>query len=332
MVLLTTFTPENSEKSRRAADGLSLLEQLAEASVAQVTPVSPLKKINQDAENTCKSPKAPILFGRHKTENKTLVIRTRCKMWNCPVCGARKAKKAVAYALNHINRVGGQWYFMTLTAHEKWRGDASHENFTRNWHKLRKRMRYFNGGEQFDYFRVWEHHKDGTLHMHILTNCYLPYSTHYNKKGEKTHYSGWLKRNARQCGIGFMADFQPLENAGFAAHYVAKYMAKSMDDSVEWKKGLRRYQTSQGWTTLPDLTESTDFDWQYLRNSSHAWFEAYQAQDAGFEIYVQGVAGKRNAQDVVDFFLRKKKGIRESGKAFYEQDWFKAKQNQETVQ
>ena len=41
-------------------------------------------------------------------------------------------------------------------------------------------MRAENGGH-FDYFRVWEFHEDGTFHMHLLTNCVLPYTEYINE-------------------------------------------------------------------------------------------------------------------------------------------------------
>lgn len=295
------------EKSGDAGDGLSLLEQLAERSGARFSkPLTPLNQIKQSGDKACRNPNAPILFGKHESDGKALIFRAKCKQWGCPSCGARNAKRAVAYLLNHINKVGGQWFFVTITAHEKWRGpEASYENLSRNWHKLRKRMRAENGGH-FDYFRVWEHHTDDTFHMHLLTNCVLPYKEYINKKDQKAYYSRWLKDNARQSGLGFMTDYQPLENAGYAAHYVAKYMAKSVGDAGKWIKGQRRYQTSQGWTSLPDLTESTDFDWTYVENSNHMWFEYHDTKDKGFEIFISGKSGKASSRDAVDFYLHRK--------------------------
>lgn len=316
MATIATIDPPNVEMSSAVGDGLSLLEQLA-----------------KKAGKRCKNPKAPILLGKDEKNGIALVHKTECKMWNCEQCGAKKARRAIARVLTHINTIGGQWYFMTVTAHEKWRGqESSHENFTRNWHKLRKRMRYQHGGH-FDYFRTWEHHEDGTLHMHIITNCKLPYASKTNKHGKTKHRSGWLKRNARQCGMGFMTDYQPLENAGFAAHYVAKYMAKSINESVDWKKGLRRYQTSKGWALLPDLREETDLEWEYIKNSAHMWFECYNAKDAGMEIYLStSPTKKRPVHWLVDWYLGRRKDVIESNKKWHEQKWLKQKIKAEVLQ
>lgn len=306
---LATFTPQIHEKSGEERDGLSLLEQLAERSGAR-----------------CRNPYAPVLFGKRREDKISVIHRTKCKMWNCKSCGARKAQKAIAYCINHINAVGGDWFFMTITAHEYHRGaEKSYENISENWHKLRKRMREINGGH-FDYFRTWEHHEDGSFHMHIITNCKLPYDMRENNAGDVKSYCRWLKDNARACGLGYMTDYQPLDNAGFAAHYVAKYMNKSTENAGDWIKGMRRYQTSQGWTKLPDLTEETDFDWQYMKNSSQLWFEYYAAKDEGFEIYLSKTGQKVSVNKAVDFFLNVKKGtVKESGKSIWEQTWFKEK-------
>lgn len=279
----------NAEKSGREASRLSLLEQVAERSVAR-----------------CKNPKAPILFGYHRTDKKALVHRASCKQWDCPACGARNARRAIALCINHINAVGGQWYFVTITAHEKWRGkELSLQNLRRNWHKLRKRMRDQNGGH-FDYFRVYEFHKDGSWHMHLITNCELPFTSRVAPDGRIKHRSNWLKENARSSGLGFMTDYQPLDNAGFAAHYVAKYMTKSTENAENWLKGMRRYQTSQGWAKLPDLHEETDFDWQYIESGAHIWFEYQNAKDAGFEVYFTKTGQKATSKQTVQYFYTTK--------------------------
>lgn len=306
------------KKSRSAATSLSLLEQLA------VT-----------AKKKCKNPKAPILFGKHKEKLHGLVHKTACKQWSCKECAAKNARRAMALCINHINKVGGQWYFATITAHRFWRGkEKSYENIRTNWDKLRKRM-IRQHGKNFDYFRVWEYHKDGSFHLHIITNCQLPYAEKTNKKGEKKFTCAWLKDNAAECGLGFMADYQPLDNAGFAAHYVTKYMTKSFEDSDKWISGMRRYQTSHDWTRLPDMMEDekTDYDWQYMKNSSHFWFEMLSAQDAGFEIYIS--SNPTDAKDtnwLVNWFASKRKGERHSHKVWYEQSWFKKNGSKEILE
>lgn len=282
--------PKPAERSPDVGGGLSLLEQLAERSVAR-----------------CKNPKAPILFGYSKTNKKALVHRASCKQWNCEVCAARNARRAIALCINHINTVGGQWYFMTITAHEHWRGsERSIENLRNNWHKLRKRMRAIHGGH-FDYFRVFELHEDNSWHMHLITNASLPFTSRENKHGKVKHRSKWLKDNARASGLGFMTDYQPLDNAGFAAHYVAKYMTKSTETGENWLKGMRRYQTSQDWTQLPDLHEETEFEWQYIESGSHIWFEFNNARDAGFDVFLSTNGQRLSSRQAVRYFYTAKK-------------------------
>lgn len=327
---LTTLAPESTEKSRREADGLSLLEQLAEPSAAQVSTDAVidtvLKKLKLSAQKRCRNPKAPILFGRANDRSMALVHKAKCGCWACSTCGARNARRAIARCLNHINSIGGQWYFATITAHENWHvtPEASYKNITTNWHKLRKRLREIHGG-QFSYFRVWEHHKDGTFHMHLITNCELPYKTKVLPDGKIKYTCALLKKHARRSGMGYMVDYQPLDNAGFAAHYVAKYMSKSITDSSKWIKGMRRYQTSGDWISLPDLSKVTEFDWTYMKNSTHVWYECHSAADEGFEIYLAHSGKKvKNASVAVDFYLGvRKMDAPENSKPFYEQEWFK---------
>ena len=319
------------DKSIREADGLSLLEQLAESSVAQVSPdvvetETVLERMKTNADRRCRNPKAPILFGRSIDRSMALVHKTKCKCWSCVTCGARNARRAIARCLNHVNTVGGQWYFMTLTAHGNWRGsEASYKNLSSNWHKLRKRMREIHGG-QFSYFRVWECHKDGSWHMHFITNAKLPYKQITADDGSISYSCRWLKDNASASGLGYIVDYQPLENAGFVAHYVAKYMAKSIDDHADWLRGMRRFQTSSDWLPLPDLTKETDFEWQYMKNSVHLWYTYYETKDAGMEVYLSSTGQKTSAPELQRFWLGIRKDSQpESNKPFYEQDWFKSR-------
>jgi len=257
-----------SSLSESEANGLSLLAQVAAAK-----------------QRRCPNPNAPILFGTHKTENIVTVTKAPCKNWSCPVCGMKKTGQAVATLLNHVNTVGGQWYIMTLTAHENWHTpDASVKNFRANWDKLRKRIIRKTPDGQFSYFATWEHHEDGSFHKHLITNAKLPFTA--KKVDGKIKYTcQWLKDNARQCGLGFMADYQPIQNAGSAAHYVAKYLTKSMSSEKYWPEKMHRYHTSQDWTPLPDLAGSSDFTWEYMDDADDLWLSLHTAKDNGAKIY-----------------------------------------------
>lgn len=185
----------------------------------------------------CPNPKVPYLTGFK--QDTMYLMRGSCGLWTCTVCGARNGRKWLARLLEHMNKVKSYgWYFLTITAHEKMRGrDASVKNIRRGWKRLYNRMRRKYGIN--DYVRVWEYHKDGSFHLHVLIN---------RKIGKK-----WLKNNARECGMGYMVDSSRSKNPGQVAGYCAKYLLKSFENAEHYPKGMRRIECSRSWTKLEEL-------------------------------------------------------------------------------
>lgn len=142
----------------------------------------------------------------------------------------------------------------TLTAHEKWRGrDASVKNLRQGWKKLYNRIRRAFGTNH--YVKVWEMHEDGSFHLHGMVDAQI------SKR--------WLKRNARQCGIGYQVEIHLVDNAGKVAGYIAKYFMKSefeQDKGEPFPKHLRRIEVSRSWVKLPDL--QADSDWKWIVNQT----------------------------------------------------------------
>ena len=200
-------------------DGLTFIEQLHALSV-----------------QLCPNPKVPFLTGIRKKE--AILLRGSCGSWSCPVCGSRNARQWQARMLNHMNKdKSGRWYFLTVTAHEKMRGTtASVKNIRAGWKKLYNRMRRKYGVSE--YVKVWEFHKDGSFHLHILIR---------RKIGVR-----WLKNNSRQCGMGYQVDSSRSKNAGQVAGYCAKYLIKSFEHADKYPKGMRRIEASRNWTPLPE--------------------------------------------------------------------------------
>jgi len=188
-------------------------------------------------EGRCSNPAVPFVY--HVDElGRITFVRGACKMWACPECAMKNTKKWIARIIDGINKSKSKnWYFATVTAHKWWRGGKSLVNLRANWHKLRKRMARMAKklGVEMQYVRIWEHHKDGSYHMHIINNV-----------GVNTK---WLKDNASECGMGFMAHSDEIVNAGQAAGYVAKYMLKQSEANTlhSFPKGARRIEVSQNW-------------------------------------------------------------------------------------
>lgn len=217
---------DNAVKSTREG-GLTFIEQL-----------------HANAVQLCPHPKVPYLTG---IKDGTLYkMRGACGLWSCRVCGAMNGRKWLARILEHINHHTDRprWYFVTITAHPKWHTspEASVKNIRQGWKKLYNRLRRKYGVSE--YVKVWEFHKDGTFHLHLLIG---------RKVGQR-----WLKDNSVGCGMGYIAHESRVKNAGQVAGYAAKYLLKSFDFAHLYPKGMRRIEASRNWFQFHDVT--TDFE------------------------------------------------------------------------
>lgn len=247
---LESFFPKN--------EGLSFIEQL------QISSNKPCTKNN-----------TPYLIGVNENAKVALLTKTTCKMWNCETCGFRNAKRWIAKVINGVNRLGGEWFFLTITSHEKARKSASVLNIRQGWKKLYNRILAANQkkSDNIFYCKVWEQHEDGTFHLHILINV------HITKK--------WLKNQARECGMGYQAEARKIDNAGQVAGYMAKYSLKNATiarNSIVWPKGLRRIETSQKWPELPELSSSQDMDWIVKMSRDEQIESAGRWHTRGFQV------------------------------------------------
>lgn len=246
------------------SDGLNYLEQLTALAV-----------------DWCPNSKSPVIVGSNVEAKKAYVYRPGCKTWACPSCGPRNGRRWIARMLHGMTIIGGAWSFVTLTAHEKWRGDASLKNIQKNWGKLRKRMAR---AVEHDLYYVWvyERHKDMSWHVHMLYNAHLK--------------DRWWKDNARACGLGYQAKDQALENIGQAAGYVAKYLLKQMSLKPAYPKDMRRITVSRNFPQLPDQdVKDDDMLWRLMADRRH--METYTAflTRMGYQVH-----GKHQVRKVLD--------------------------------
>jgi len=223
----------------------------------------------------CPNPSAPKLLGVNHDKKLALYIKASCKQWSCPVCGEKNAERWVARVVNGINqyiKLGHwDWYLMTITSHKKMRTtEGSLKNLREGWRKLSNRLwRRWGKGH---YVKVYEHHKDGAFHMHVITDISIPYSVKivWNEKRrmlEPVFSCKWLKDNAAQCGMGYIDDYRPIASPGISAYYVAKYLSKSVGDNGKcWPKNMRRIQCSHNWPKLPDVADVSEYNWQFIAN------------------------------------------------------------------
>lgn len=291
MSKITTNDKQQSVlRSPKRSAGLSLLEQLAALSAG-----------------SCQNPKAPILFGEDIERKRVVVIRTACKLWSCEHCSAKKSKYWIAKVVNGCNRIGGKWYFSTLTARgDRRTANASLSDLRKGFFKIRKRIiRKFG---KFEYVRIFEKHKNGVFHLHLIMNAPIPTKLIPAKNNKKEHYyCKYLKDVSVACGLGFQADYQPLQSVAGAAYYVAKYLTKSIgDNSGGWPKSVHRIRTSNDWPALPDLTDENDIEWEYMQDHNHLWQRAHIARDKGYRLY--GAFGAPQSVQQLVAWMRKWEG------------------------
>lgn len=228
-----------------------------------------IEQLHAIAAQSCLKENRPYLVGVTETEHIAILTRPACKMWNCKPCAARNARKWLARIINHINKNPDcDWHFATLTAHEKWRGvERSVANLRQGWKKLYNRLK--RQITNIAICRVWESHKDGSFHLHLLM------SHGVTKRS--------LKDGARACGMGYQVDIQRVENAGQAAGYVAKYFLKS-EVIGNYPKGMRRIEATRNWLELPDLKAETLLTWFVQQTREGQLNRALSFYQRGFEI------------------------------------------------
>jgi len=156
-----------------------------------------------------------------------------------------------------IGKLGGDWYFLTLTAHENIRTPAgSLDNIRKNLDRLFKRVRRVWG--KIQYVRVYEKHKKGAFHTHVVISGLSDRVDRKQARNKQIHYkpaSGisykgtwgvqtWFRRNARELGMGFMVHIVHLDSTAKTVNYITKYLTKDCQNFEH--RYLRRIQTSQG--------------------------------------------------------------------------------------
>ena len=210
-----------------------------------------------------------VLYGRHKTRNRVMTIDLDCDSWRCPECADKMVRLHQLRIIEACkNTIGGKWSFLTLTAHEKWRGhDASLANLQQGWRKLTERLRRLNGTRH--YVLIHERHDDGTLHVHMLYNGNVS--------------TRWLKDNARQCGMGHQAKSERLKDAAAAGHYVSKYVTKSVSQGDAFPLRFKRVRYSVGFPRFEFPAKPSEYEWVVIAASDAAEYRR-QAARAGREV------------------------------------------------
>jgi hypothetical protein len=185
-----------------------------------------------------------------------------------------------------VEKDSANWHFWTLTLdgrdHD---GDAVHSirRWRQSWDSLMKRTRRALG--KMRYLRVFETHKDGTLHVHMLADATFPdVQRVIESDGRDNYRSNALRGHLTDLGLGWRHDLRPLqhryENTRYAsavAGYLGKYLTKGRQGPLRdlfhaaGEKRVRMLQTSRGWAKL-DADASSGASWQPTRGiTKHMW-------------------------------------------------------------
>jgi len=190
------------------------------------------------------------------------IARLRCKEWDCEYCARKNMSIWRAHIIETVNRMAGDWFFVTLTAHgNSHRAGKTIENLKTAWGKLYDRLnRYYDRKvltphpKTIEYVMLFERHKQTgkiTYHIHAIMRMNLLGNNKWNGKKEYWYHPelhNWFKDNAAECGAGFMAHAARIEdsNAGLVAAYITKYMTKDAQTLQNFPKHARRISTSRG--------------------------------------------------------------------------------------
>lgn len=195
-----------------------------------------------------------------KAPDHWVYARTACGSWYCADCAAGmtaqhagRGRHGAALLLD----AGYELLFITITSHERIRTLDSGLRVWRNaWPRIRARLdramrprkpnspkHFIQIGVKYEYLLVPELHADGALHVHAIVAL----------RGRKVgirRLKRWLKRAARQCGMGYQNDVRRVERPHTVLRYVVKYLTKA-GGAGGWPKRTRRVNYSRGWPRTP---------------------------------------------------------------------------------
>lgn len=168
-----------------------------------------------------------------------------------------------------------KWTFHTYTlpSRDHKQGVASLRKWRTVWDKFMKRLKREYG--KFAYVRVFEQHKSGVFHVHMLAS-FVPADLVEVKRedGKTVHTSKTIKKHLEKLQLGYIFDVKPLEEDGqheksdygaLVASYMAKYLTKDIQGHIRdvlkeaGMERVRMIQPSQGFAQIP--TQEVDRVW-----------------------------------------------------------------------
>lgn len=148
------------------------------------------------------------------------VVPATCRRWDCPHCGARKAR---ALASRIMAAPGRRLITLTLTA-APGRDVAEYLDVANDaWRTLWKRIKRVQGAKASGYVKVVELTQKGTPHLHIIADC------GYISQAALSH--AW-----RELTDSPVVDIRAVHSQVKLAAYLAKYLTKATDTIAHRRK------------------------------------------------------------------------------------------------
>ncbi len=166
---------------------------------------------------------------------------------------------------------GDTFDFVTLTLHERLKTNVSTRKvFEDAWRKLYAMLK--RSQKNFAYVLIPELHKDGRMHVHMITNFHAPKTyfihrkKHTNRLVRRMRHADKMDRfwkdAPRSCGFGYANDQEHIEgDTAKVAGYIAKYLSKQRKVN-QWPKNFKHVRASHGVPTIPEQSTPLDgFTW-----------------------------------------------------------------------
>lgn len=169
----------------------------------------------------------------HKGEVRAI----RCKRWSCPHCIENNRRRVIRAAV-----AGHPTALLTLTLSSKQYPDPDDaaDQLKRGLVALRKRIARRFPNERIPFLAVFEKHKSGHPHLHLLIRAkFLPIRM--------------LKRMWEDITGSYQVDIRGLKKSRQAALYVAKYVGKDLSAFPGCKRWWRSHDYDQ---SLPETEDS----------------------------------------------------------------------------
>ena len=159
-------------------------------------------------------------------------VTLKCKRWSCPICRPENRAR-----VKKLARDGVPDKFLTLTCKpDRWASpDEAARGMREAFRLLIRLIRRHHKARTVEYFRVFEAHKSGWPHLHILLRA--PFIT-----------QDWLSEEWQRLTGAFIVDIRKVKNKEQAAFYVSKYIGKDLHKF----EGVTRYHRSRKWNKPKD--------------------------------------------------------------------------------